>query len=506
LTARPATKKTDPLATLMHQGAMAALDYGCGERYRDDPVRYARDAFGLELWSKQAEIGRALTVHDRAAAKSGHKIGKSTLAAALSYWWNETRPRGRVVMTSSSGRQVRSILWREVKRLRRTAKPGFSFPTPAELPDLGMQWEDGREIVGFSTDDPERMAGISGDQVLFIVDEASGVKAEIFDAIEGNTAGGGSILMLSNPTQTSGYFYDAFNRNKSEWKTFTISSEETPNVVQGRIVIPGLATREWVEKRRRGWGVDSPRYAVRVKGEFPAQGDDTVIPLGLVDEAQARWNIERGENGYVPSTGPLHMGVDVARFGDDESVLAPRRGYRLEPLVVFDNLDTTTLARKVVEECKKRSPYERVYVKVDGTGVGAGVVDSLREFGNDDMPADWMTVIEVNNAERADKPDEYLNRRAEIAFDVRRWLESGGAIPEDLELEGELVATKYRLTPKNQIQIESKDEIRRRLGRSPDRADGFGLAVFDPGVESYGSNDDWVASGDSRWDGMGRGF
>ena len=495
------------------ESAVAAA-FPTADAYRHDVAKFAWDAFRIKLWHKQVEIATALTKHNRVAVKSGHKIGKSILLAVLAWWWVTVMPRGTVIMTSASGRQVKITLWKEIRKLyalHLKHKTPFHFPAPAKLPATGVEYDDGRAILGFSTDDAERMAGISGDQLLFLLDEASGIKEEIHTAVEGNCAAGPgcAVLMTSNPTQVSGTFFDAFNRAKSDWCTFTVSSEETPNAVSGQDLFPGLASKSWVEKRKRAWGADSPRYAVRVKGNFPLQGDDTVFPLGVIDTAQARWFQDAAPDSddiAVPVDepgGPIDAGLDVARFGDDESVAKFRRGWWMGKAHVVSGLDTQALASWFIGHCKRLYPKQRVRVKVDGTGVGAGVVDALRRAVNEGEK--WLTVVDVVSSAAA-SDDEYLNCRAQMAFHARKWLETVGAIPEDLELEGELVAIKYKFTPKGQIQIESKDDLRKRLGRSPDRADALVLAAWDvPGSDV--PTETWSSPiVDSRWGNEGRGF
>jgi phage terminase large subunit len=279
-------------------------------RYHDDPVGFARDILLTRLWSRQAEIANATARHPRVAVRSGHKIGKSTVAAVIALWWLCTRGRARVVMTSASGRQVRSILWKEVSRLyaRATRKSGNKTVSRIggklhKVPDRGLQFADGREVIGFSTHEPEKMAGMSGDELLFIVDEASGVPEAIFEAIEGNRAGGARIVMFGNPTQQSGTLYDSFHTKREFWVCIHVSSEESPNVVHGKLLFRGLATREWVEEKRRDWGTNSPVYQVRVRGDFADQADNAVIGLALVETASGRW-LE------TPAEGQLEFGVD----------------------------------------------------------------------------------------------------------------------------------------------------------------------------------------------------
>ena len=431
---------------------------------------------GVKLWSRQEEILRAVAANPRVAVRSGHKIGKSTAAVVIALWWVVTRKRARVIMTSASYRQVKSILWKELRRIAREAKVNIGGKL-AEDPETGLQLSDGREVVGFSTDKPERMAGISGANVLFIVDEGSGVPEQIFEAIEGNRAGGARVVMFSNPTQTSGTFYDAFNGKREFWFCIHVSSEETPNVVKGRVVIPGLATREWVEEKRREWGEESVLFAVRVRGNFPKQGDNVVIALGLVEAAVARWSTTE-ENGV------LELGVDVAEFGDDESVITPRRGHKALVPTVEHGMDSVQLAGKVrevafemVHKDDTGAPSEVVRVKVDVIGVGSGCAANLLAY-----ELEWLEVVRVNASESAtgDEGDngKLANVRAQLWVGMRDWLKEGGAIPPDSKLEGELVAPRYSFDTQGRMKIEAKKDFKKRLGRSPDRADSLALAVY----------------------------
>lgn len=368
-------------------------------------------------------------------------------------------------MTSSSDGQVATILWPEVARLYRQAR----FPLGGVLATAhrtGWRLEDGRTLFGFTTDKPERMAGQSGDNLLFIVDEASGVDQGILEAIEGNLAGGGRIVMFSNPTQTSGGFFEAFHDKREFWRCLQISSEESPNVTGTEPRIPGLATRDWVEEKRRLWGADSLLYAVRVKGEFPGRAADTLIALTSVDLAIAAWAAQKAE-------GRLNLGVDVARFGDDEIVIFPRRGNKaLEPIVLHD-LDAPDLAGQVLKVAMDlRLPDEKPLVKVDAIGVGAGVADILQR-------SDVVETIAVNVSESA-SAEGYHRLRDQLWGGVRDWLKAGGTIPNDQKLQGELLAPKYAFDAQGRLQVESKDQMKKRLGRSPDRADGLALSIYSP--------------------------
>jgi hypothetical protein len=451
-------------------------------RWRHSPTLFAREVLGIEPWTRQAEILQAVDAHPAVAVRSGHKVGKSTSAAIIAWWWMATRERPFVILTSAGQTQVKEILWAELRRLRdqlyrperdRVYLGGVFHDDPRTgviVPGLG-------KILGFTTNEKERMAGFSGAELLYIPDESSGIDDEIFEAIEGNRAGGARIVMFSNPTQTSGYFYDAFHDKKEFFHGIHISSEESPNVAANRMVVPGLALRSWIEEREKAWGRDSALFDVRVAGNFPRQGSNSVIGLALVDAAGKLW-------AHAPDDGDLELGVDCAEFGDDESMVTPRRGKKLYPAVPFRGLDPVQLAGSVLQVAKdlvrkdeSGKPIERVRVKVDVIGVGSGCAATLAA-----MELDWLEVLRVNVSEEPTVEEtlagEPANLRAQLWLGFRDWLKEGGAIPPDPKLEGELVAPTYRFDARGRILIEKKEDLRKRLKRSPDRADSACLAVY----------------------------
>jgi len=441
-----------------------------------DPVIYAEEVFGLTIWPKQAELLRAITAHGRVTVTSGHKTGKTTSFAILAWWFPSdpvARPGARVAMTSSSFRQVIRTLWREVTGLWRLARDrGYDLPEPALSPDTGVRWPDGREIFGFSTKDPEKAAGTSGAHLLYLVDEASGVPGKVFEALEGNRAGGqgAKIFLASNPTQQSGTFFESHHTKRHLYLALSISSEAAADVSPP---IPGLATRSWVDEKRVDWGPDwqtSPIYAVRVLGRFPATASDAIIGLSLVLDAVARYP------DATPS-GPLVIGLDVARFGDDETVAAPRRGNYLHPLLRVapgDGPDTAARFLVALEESGLLAADDPPpQVNVDANGVGAAVFDALARSPK-------VKAVAVNTSCASTASTEFLNLRAELHFAGRDWLREGGAIPDDAKLQAEQVAPKYKTDARGRIQVESKDDMRKRLpgGRSPDACDAWLLSLY----------------------------
>jgi hypothetical protein len=445
------------------------------QQYKEDPIAYFENRLGIMPWLGQKNILESLLVHDRVAVRSGHKVGKSNSAAGIALWWLETRQHAKVAMTSATYNQVKKILWKEIRSQSRKMRPRLGVNIPLD-PKTGINLPDGREIFGFATNEVENAAGFSSPEILYIIDEASAQSIDdIFEAIEGNLAGGGKVIMFSNPTRTSGVFYEAFHAGRASWHCIHIASSSTPNATTGDAIIPGLATRAWVEDKKMQWGVDSPLYQVRVQGNFPSQGERSVIPLWLVEEA-------RGRYADVNFAGALVLGVDVARDGDDESVIYPVRGYKAGKPITFRNLDGNQLAGRVLEFGKSlQIANERIVVNIDVIGIGASLFDALRLITSENK-LNWV-VNGVNVAHKSDDDAMYFNLRTQLAFGLRDWLKEGGTIPDDSLLEGEMVAVEYIFDSRGRYKLPDKSDEKKRLKRSPDRRNALELATYSPKIE-----------------------
>lgn len=491
----------------------AALVLGAGvvahswpsERYREKPVEFFREIIGVEPWSKQVEIIEAVRDNPRVAVKAGHKVSKSHTAAGIALWYFSSFPDARVVMTSTTSRQVDTILWRELKmmharsgrcvdckkvdaeKVARFEQPGprpcpHSYlldGVPRELARTGLK-SDFREITGFTAREAEAVAGVSGRNLLYILDEASGIDDAIFDAIEGNRAGGARLLMFSNPTKTSGAFYKAFD-GKEAYKTVSISSEDSPNVQAGREIIGGLATREWVEEKKREWGEDSALYCVRVKGDFVLNEVGKIISIHALSESEKRWAEGTAD------TSRLHIGLDPAGVGldGDEGVFAFRRGLRMLGLLAYRGLSEDLYLFHLLEAIKVHaSPRELPpIVKIDKEGaIGAKVyyrllahLNSLRD--GERPPFELVGVASSAGALR--EPEIYGTVRDELWASCAQWIRDGGAIVSDAKLTKELHAPEWFTGVRNKQKVTPKDDLRKALERSPDRADALCLAVWE---------------------------
>lgn len=469
------------------------------EKYVDDPIEFARCEVGINPWESsdpeqagQADVIREITTSDRVAVKSGHKTSKSCTAAILALWWVATRVGARAVLSAPAFHQIKNIIWKELRdRFRQRPLALGLGAEPALDPGTGLQLPNGNQIIGISTKTKENLAGLSAARIFFIIDEASGFPDDLFETIMGNSAGGSKIFAISNPTRTKGWFFRLFRARAAIWSLFTLSSENSPNVVAGKELIPGLAKREWIEEMRGLCGPDYERdatYMVRVLGEFPGQGTDSVISTISLDRAVARWKPAHP----LAAIGDLVIGVDVARFGNDDNVIFPVRGtYAFEPLkidtsIARDDPELTAsgmVASAVIRRAKAlRQGVERVRVNVDGIGVGAAVVDALKV--SKEVAAGWLYVVDMNVAESADEEPtlegddrvNFENLRSQLWFGVAAWLRTG-ALPNDDELHAELLAATYGFK-RNRIMVESKDKMRAALGKSPDYADALCLACY----------------------------
>ena len=477
------------------------------EQYREDPVGFFRNVLGFEPWEKQIAI--AEMVRDakrdgkRVAVSSGHKVGKSTICGALALWFYCCFVGARVVLTASTARQVDGIIWREVRMLlahhgrcvackseniERRAQGRQPIPRPCphsalidgepgDMARTGLVAPDFREIKGFTAKEAEAVAGVSGANLLYLCDEASGIPATIFEAIEGNRAGGATSVLIGNPTRLAGEFFEAFHVKKDRfYRTMQVSSEQTPNVLAGRIVVPGLATKDWVDEKREEWGEESAIYSVRVKGEFPKAEVGAVFPLATIEESKLRWSETKGE-------GALCIGIDPSGKGphSDESGFAARVGLLARKVYARRGLSEDghlVEALGLVSTLRERNQEVRIIIDREGE-IGAKVWGVFVSYLADKQHAGEFVLVGVRASERATRDGKTYDRvRDELVANLADWMREGGAIPEESKLEADLNAFRWVGHISGRNKLADKDEMRADLGRSPDRADALALAVW----------------------------
>lgn len=441
------------------------------------PVAFAREVLGVELWAKQVEVLNALTEHRRVAVKAGNGLGKGFCAAVALLWFVHSHPGGAIALsTAPTFRQVRHVLWRQIRRLYRPVAKTLG----GEMLHTRWDLDDNRYALGLSADGADQFQGFHSPNVFIVVDEAEGVSEEIYEAIESvMTSADPLLLLIGNPTSMSGAFRRAFHEERGIYRAITISALESPNVQAGRVVIPGLTTLQWVEEHRQIWEETSDIYRARVLGEFPDQGEDTLIRLSHIEAAvkgpvidAVSWTIDSETviGSERAAAEDVIIAVDVARYGSDSSVILRRRGDCVEDIQTLAQMDTMQLVGRVAAAIRQHNP---AYVLIDEIGIGAGVVDRLRQLGH--------PVHGVNVARKPINPRKFLNLRAEGYWRLRERFGSGDiSIPDDRRLIAELSSLRYFYTEGDRLKIESKDEIRKRNLPSPDRADALMLAFLPP--------------------------
>lgn len=451
---------------------------------RHDPLKFVRVAYpwGTELVSGssgprkwQEDTLKKIAAHLqnpqtrfqplRLATASGHTIGKSSLVSMIINWALSTCADTKIVVTASTDTQLKTKTFAEIIKWTRMSLNAHWFTTTATSvssrdPEHTRTWR--ADAIPWSAENPDAFAGLhnKGRRIVLCFDEASAIDNVIWEVAEGAlTDENTEIIWLAfgNPTKNTGRFRECFGRFKQYWITQQIDSRS----VEG-------TNKQEIDQQIEAYGEDSDFVRVRVKGEFPRAGSTQFIPGDIVDEARQRMPV-------ASSMDPLVMGVDVARFGSDESVIVLRRGRDAVsiPWIRMRGVDTMTLAARVMELCNQWNPDA---VFVDEGGVGGGVVDRLRMFKKD--------VIGVQFGAKSDRALDsgegkvvYANKRAEMWGYMREWLK-GGSIPNDPDLASELVSVEYGYVfreGRDAIQLEKKSDMLKRGLSSPDQADALAL-------------------------------
>ena len=427
-------------------------------RFSGDPIEFRREVLGFESATRrsdgsayQDEILNAASEQPRLAIVAGHGCGKTRTLAALSLWWVATRPLSRVVIVAPQfERQVKGVIFSEIGKLVRRSRVPLGVDVQAgrvTVAGFGPEWC----ITGLPATEPSRIEGQHAEGgLLLVLDETKGVDQDVFDALQGALTGGedSRLVIASTPGGPAGPFYRACADASGRWHVFRLSSEDS-----------SLVSPQWCQDRAAEWGKDSALYQTRVHGVFADAGDGQLFSLTLLEAAVAN---------RANASGVVSLGVDVARsVAGDENCVAIVRGGRVERFSLWRSPDLMVTVARVSHEALSAKP-RRIFV--DAGGVGGGVVDRLRQLRYD--------VEGVHFGGRANDPARFANRRAEMYWLLRERLERGElSIPDDDALVMDLAAIRYSFDQSGRVTIEAKDDARRRLGRSPDRADALVLAV-----------------------------
>lgn len=437
--------------------------------YADHPVQFVQDIIGIDPDREQARILQSVADNSMTSIRSGHGVGKSAVEAWTVIWFMATRPFPKVPCTAPTKHQLYDILWAEISKwLRNSPALEQEFVWTHEKLYLKGYPEEWFAVARTATK-PDALQGFHAEHILYIIDEASGVDDKIFEPVLGAlSTPGARLLMCGNPTQLSGFFFDSHHKQRAQYKTFHIDARNSSRV-----------PAEFVETIIKMYGEDSNVFRVRVAGDFPLAEDDVYIPLSLVEKSIMTEYVQR----KPPDS--IHIGCDVARYGDDKTVI----GYKVDEKV-FDLTkrngqdlmktadDIITLGERLVREYK----FDRkIPVKIDEGGIGGGVTDRLRQIKrNDPERFWWMELYPVHFGQRI-KHRYYHDSTSYMMSVVRNLLmprDEDGAekpieliLPNDDDLISQLSGRKYFLTDNSKIRVESKEAMKKRGMRSPDEAD-----------------------------------
>jgi hypothetical protein len=445
----------------------------------DAPVGWIERRLGERLWSKQVEIALAVRNHRRVAVHSCHGVGKSFLAARLAAWWIDAHPPGTafVVTTAPTFEQVRAILWREIARAHAKGKLAGHVNL--------TEWFVGGELVGFgrkpADTDPAAFQGIHARYVLVILDEAAGVPKALWDAATSLASNEESrLLAIGNPDDPGSYFARVCAPG-SGWEVIGIDAFESPNFTGEPVsneLRALLVSPVWAEERAAEWGVDSPLYLAKVRGQFPEARSDMVVPLSFVRACQRDPLDPALERAWASRT-PVELGVDVGA-GGDRTVIYARLGARADLVWRGETPDPMRVVGEVIRAIRVTGATR---VKVDTVGIGWGVAGRLEELRAEGKHA--AEIVPVNVGAAPGDPTRFPRLRDEIWWEVGREL----ARTQGFDLRGvddatvgQLIAPRYAPDSSGRIKVEPKDETKKRLGRSPDEADALLLAFYDPAV------------------------
>lgn len=446
--------------------------------YRKDINQFAKDMFSFIADDWQEEFFHLVETERRISVKSGQGVGKTAATGVVVLWFLSCFPNARVVATAPTGHQLHDVLWSEL------AKWLDRSPVLSEV----LKWTKtyvyvkGKEkrwfAVARSSNKPENMQGFHEDNMLFVVDEASGVMNSIIEAIMGTLSGDNNkLVMLGNPTQNSGAFYDSHTADRHLFACMTVNSEDSKRT-----------NKDTIETLKRKYGADSNVCRVRIYGLFPKQEDDVFIPFDSL-ERSIMTDYEITSESEITS---IDIGCDVARFGDDKTVISYKVNKKCQIYKKIHGQDTMTTAKRIAELGSKlvdKFRYKHpIPVKVDDGGVGGGVVDKLRELTHEDPKRFWWLKVFPVHFGAPIKHKYYADSTTymmSVVRDLISTVDDDGnnkevelVLPNDSDLLAQLSVRKYSFTSNGKQKVESKQTMKDRGIASPDEADSILLCCL----------------------------
>ncbi len=437
--------------------------------YQKNPVLFAQEvcSFFPDPW--QEAVMKDIATSTKVSVRSGHGVGKTSVEAVILLWFLSCFKFPKVIATAPTRQQLNDILWSEVEKWRSKSPLLKEILAWTKTYVYMKGYEKRWFAVAKTASEPENMQGFHEENMLIIVDEASGVEDDIMEAILATLSGkNNKLLMCANPTRTTGTFYDSHNRDRGMYKCHKVSSLDSTRT-----------NKENIASFIRKYGEHSNVVKVRVYGDFPTQEDDTFIPLPLIEQTVLNeLDIEKINR--------ISLGVDVARYGDDETIIASNINGKIELPVIRHGQSLMTTVGDIVMLYKQivndYPQYKGVItVNIDDTGLGGGVTDRLEEVKTEQRLR-RMEIVPVNfgNKPPQDGSEEhYQDISTYMWATVKSEMENKEiSIPNDEELVAQLSVRKYSITSQGRIMLESKKDMKARSIKSPDRADAVALSCF----------------------------
>ena len=504
-----------------NKGKLRAVGLERVNAWRADWCKFVKDALGVNLDPEQQEILRSVQLNRRTSVASGTARGKDFVAACAALSFLYLTPRWRrnergevelventkVALTAPTDRQVKNIMMPEISRLFNRAKArGIVLPGRLNAYDIRTDNEEWF-LTGFKADEHnhEAWSGFHAVHTMFVVTEATGIGDDTFGAIEGNLQGDSRILIVFNPNTSVGYA--ARSQKGGRWAAYCLNSLTAPNVIQKKIVIAGQVDYEWVKDKLENWctpitaeevlpEMDDFKFEGRwyrpedlfrkkVLGKFPKAGDDVLVPGQWLELAHERWLLA---NGKEPLGGDTRvLGVDIAGMGRDSSVFCERKGVWVAPFAAHNSGGKADHMQVAGQIYALRRRQIDMYVSIDTIGEGAGTYSRLLELDREEY------IISCKYSEAAKSTNgkplsditgqyQFLNMRAYLFWAVRDWLnpanDTGAMLPPDAQFDEEATEIRWGFRSDGRIYIEPKEDIKERLGRSPDKFDALANTFY----------------------------
>jgi phage terminase large subunit len=435
--------------------------------WREHPALMVRELFHVVPDPWQDEILEAFPHHQRIAMVACKGPGKTACEAWLGWNFLLTRPHPKCAATSITGDNLRDNLWTEMAKWRARSpliEKAFEWTKSRifnrEAPETWFMTARTWPRDADANKQADTLAGLHADYVLFILDESSGIPDAVMVTAEAALAScvEGHLVQGGNPTMLSGPLYRAATSERRLWFVVHVTGDPDDPKRSTRV------SEKWAHEQIEKYGRDNPWVLVNVFGKFPPSSLNVLIGVDEVEEAMRRFYRE-----FEIGNAPRVIGVDVAREGDDASVIFCRQGIQCFPMVKHRNITSTQGAGQV---SRKWTDWNADAVFIDATGgFGAGWIDQLRLLGK--------TPVGVQFAGQAHDSMRYYNKRAEMYFDAVEWIKRGGALPRSPELLAALTQTTYSFQ-RDRLLLQPKEDLKVKLGYSPDEADAFVLTFAEP--------------------------